>query len=329
MGAMTTARALIVNPGCPGTFHCVSRCVRRAFLCGEDALSGRSFEHRKQWIEDRLLELADIFAVGLYAYAVMSNHLHVVLRIEPEISARWSDEDVAQRWCRLYPARIHGDIDPDATARKQATLLVDPQRLGVLRERLADLSWLMRAVSEPIARQANREDGCTGRFWEGRFKCQALLDEGAILSCMAYVDLNPIRAGLCKAPESSSHTAIKRRIEHLDQRSIDEALTPIAGVGGTQILPLATRDYLALVDWTGRMVREDKRGAIPSELPDILRRLGLDEAAWQHQTMGTERLYYRAIGRIDSLMAKAEAMGQRWLKGLRQTRPTVAMHSPR
>src|SRR3546814_2108216 len=84
--AMTYPRNQLVPPGSPGTYHCVSRCVRRAFLCGEDRYSGQSFEHRRQWIEDRLHQLAEVFAVSLWAYAVMSNHLHVVVQVLPEVA---------------------------------------------------------------------------------------------------------------------------------------------------------------------------------------------------------------------------------------------------
>jgi REP element-mobilizing transposase RayT len=103
---MTSPRSHLVDPEAPGFYHCISRCVRRAFLCGEDALSGRSFEHRKQWVEERLLELAEVFAVGVYAYAVMSNHLHVVVYVDPSATLAWSPDEVAQRWVRLTPARM-------------------------------------------------------------------------------------------------------------------------------------------------------------------------------------------------------------------------------
>jgi putative transposase len=91
-------RSQPIDPSVPGVYHCVSRCVRRAFLCGEDSASGRNFDHRKQWLEDRLLALADLFAVSVPAYAVMSNHLHVVVQVDPRAAAAWDDREVAERW---------------------------------------------------------------------------------------------------------------------------------------------------------------------------------------------------------------------------------------
>jgi len=205
---MTYARSILIPKGSAGTFHCVSRCVRRAFLCGEDRLTGRSFEHRRQWVEDRIHELAGIFGVAIWGYAVMSNHVHVVVEILPEAVAKWSDDEVAQRWTRLYPRQ-------DQNAEMRAEMLAgNAERIMELRERLANLSWFMRCLVEPIARAANREDICKGRFWEGRFKCQALLDEEAVLAAIAYVDLNPVRAKICDTLEASVHTSA--RVERKD-----------------------------------------------------------------------------------------------------------------
>ncbi len=116
---MTTARSLLVDSESPGFYHCISRCVRRAWLCGIDPYDGKSYEHRRDWVEGRLLELADIFAVGIYAYAVMSNHVHVVLRIDPEATSAWTPDDVATRWVRLFPATADGEIDPIACRTRQ------------------------------------------------------------------------------------------------------------------------------------------------------------------------------------------------------------------
>jgi len=87
-------------------YHCISRCVRRAFLCGEDSVTGNSFEHRRQWIEDKLLELSQIFCIDLCAYAVMSNHYHAVLHIHKEQALSLSTDDVICRWHQLFKGSL-------------------------------------------------------------------------------------------------------------------------------------------------------------------------------------------------------------------------------
>ena len=314
---MTYPRLQTVNPEVPGFFHCISRCVRRAFLCGEDVYSGRSYEHRKAWVEDRLLMLAECFAVGLYAYAVMSNHVHIVLHVASQAAETWSDSEVAERWVRLFPVRVNEVIDEDLCQEKVRRLQGDPERMAELRSRLGSLSWFMRCLNEPIARQANREDGCTGRFWEGRFKCQALLDEQAVLSCMTYVDLNPIRAGIATDLSASEHTSIFQRLQRTKTKpaSLNARLRPMVGAWQAPALPLRTVDYLELVDWSGRIVREGKRRTIAAEVSSVLDQLGLQKRQWHAQVMDIESRYWRAVGTAESLAAKARALGQRWLKG--------------
>ena len=202
-----------VHEGQEGVYHCFSRCVRRAFLYGFDTLTCRDFSHRKAWLVERLRQLAAIFAIEVCAYAIMENHYHTVLRTRPDIVALWSDRDVATRWLTLFPRHpnLGGALMPPA--EKEIFALADcPERIAELRRRLSSLSWFMGRLNEFIARAANKEDRVKGRFWESRFKCQALLDQAAIAACMIYVDLNPIRAGRAATPEESDFTSIQERI---------------------------------------------------------------------------------------------------------------------
>ena len=212
----TYSRRQIVVEDQVGVYHCIARCVRRAFLCGVDPYTGQDYSHRKEWILDRLRELAGLFAIEVCGYSVMSNHLHLVLRNRPDIAEQWSADEIALRWCRVFPPRDDATGEPvEPNEHDLAMLTANSERLAELRERLANLSWFMRCLCEKIARAANHEDGSSGRFWAGRFKSVALLDEAAILACSVYVDLNPIRAGLATTPEESAYTSGCDRIRSM------------------------------------------------------------------------------------------------------------------
>ena len=158
----------------------------------------------------------------------METHYHSILRTRPDIVALWSDREVATRWLTLFPR--HCDIRGAAMplSEEEIGALVDrPERIAELRRRLCSLSWFMGRLNEFIARVANKEDKVKGRFWESRFKCQALLDEAATVSCMVYVDLNPIRAGLAGTPGKRDFTSIQERIRAWR----DETMTAGAAFG--------------------------------------------------------------------------------------------------
>jgi hypothetical protein len=236
----------------------------------------------------------------------------VVVQVIPQAAAQWSADEVAARWCRLYPRR-----DLDANIRAEV-LAGNELRIKELRGRLSDLSLLMRCLAEPIARRANREDGCKGHFWEARFKCQTLLDERPVLSAMAYVDLNPVRAGICDSLEDSAHTSARARLDVIDKdrRQIDQPLAPILGVRGFGVLMLKQRDYLELVDHTGRQIHPGKRGAISGSPPAALARIGYTADQWQRQVLAVGSDYFRAIGGAEVLIDKAREIKQAWLRGI-------------
>lgn len=191
-------------------YHCYVRCVRQAYLCGEDRDSGKNYDHRKQWVVSRLRFLSYVYAIDICAYAVMSNHYHVVLHVDKARAEGWSAEEVAERWMQLFDGNMlvkRWLKEPESLDK--ASLDAVFEVIETWRERLTNISWFMRNMNEKIARLANAEDGVKGRFWDGRFKSQALLDEVALLSCMAYVDLNPVRAAMVDDLESSDFTSIQ------------------------------------------------------------------------------------------------------------------------
>jgi len=338
---MTQARRIVVSREETGVYHCTSRCVRRAFLCGEDSYSGRNYEHRREWVRERLEILSGLFGVEVFSYAVMSNHLHVVLRVQPDRVDSWSTDEVAERWCRLFRGQAAIEAGKAYDEKKFERIRKDPEQVKLCRERLKDLSWFMRCLSEPLARRANREDRCTGRFWEGRFKCQRLMDEGAMLAWMAYVDLNPVRAKMADTLEDSDFTSVcdrliarraKERLESLGEvknptqaqkREISREESRInrgqwLTAFGEEESPFRGMDeeaYIALVEWTGRNIRGDKPGYIPVELEGVLDRYGLDASEWAQNVASYGSLFHRIAGRAEQLLTYAKQRGQRWFRG--------------
>jgi REP element-mobilizing transposase RayT len=319
---MTRARREVVSLDDTPYYHCISRCVRRAFLCGIDRLSRKDYSHRKAWIQERLAFLSGVFSVRICAYAVMSNHYHLVLKVEAGAAQEWSNEEVIGRWGELFgvPELVRGyhagTLEGEALRQEAERWIED------IRARLHDVSWFMRCLNEWLARKANAEDGCKGRFWEGRFKSQALLDEAALLTCMSYVDLNPIRAGVARTPEEASDTSVSQRVQALRQSataSSDASSLPLVPCDprSPSAIPFSLRDYLELVDWTGRAIREDKRGAISESLPPILARLNIDPDRWRRHMQRTGLPFYHAIGRPHRLRELADSLGRSWLCGLR------------
>ncbi len=327
---MTRARSQQICCQDTPYYHCISRVVRKAFLCGIDHDTRRNYEHRRPWVIDRLAELDAVFCIDICAYAIMSNHYHLVLYINKQKVDALSDREVIDRWRKIYngPDIIRRYLHGEKLSKTQHALI--GEIVDKWRQRLEDISWFMRCLNEHIARKANFEDNCKGHFWENRFKSQALLDEQALLTCMAYVELNPIRANMATTPETSEFTSIKQRIsDHAqsDSQNIEVSTTvnktrvPLKDFltqGGhlKEQIPYHYQEYLELVDWSGRAIRNDKRGSIDNHLPPILRRLNIDSHHWckAMQPKGAHQ-FSRAVGCCDKLRAYAAKLNIRWIKG--------------
>ncbi|MFT4789884.1 MAG: REP element-mobilizing transposase RayT [Paraglaciecola sp.] len=300
-------------------YHCISNCVRRSFLCGVDKYSGQSYEHRREWVEKRMLFLSSVFAIDICAYAVMSNHVHMVLHVDVKQTQVWSDNNVVQRWHRLHRGTLLTQMFVRGDTISQGQQQTLDNTITEYRRRLHDISWFMRNLNEYIAREANKEDDCKGRFWEGRFKSQALLDDPALLSCMAYVDLNPIRTKIADTPETSKHTGIKQRLESIKQPSIKNMLMPFVGHPRQDMpkgIPFSLKDYCEIVDITGRVIRDDKAGHIDQQQQPILQRLGLSDEQWLTLTTEFEKHFCYAAGAEQMMEQFKEHTGHQRIRGM-------------
>jgi REP element-mobilizing transposase RayT len=326
-------------------------------LCGKDPISGKDYGYRKKWIEELTMELAQYFGIEIISASIMANHIHHVLRSRPDLVKQWTDEEVARRWLYLYPKRRDKNDKPCEPSQEEIDEITGNRpRLKKLRKRLSHISWFMGRLKETIARRCNQDEDVDGRFWAGRYKCTRLDDESAVLACSVYVDLNPVRAKIVSKPEDARYTAFWHRIRARQSRlkmkrsrgkgrasrststldpDADRWLAPIyarslprgehygqrghrasddAGIG------ITLDQYIELVDWTGRQLRRDRRGAIPADLRPILERLEIDVDQWLETISTFGRWTRRVVGTAANMMRAAQQAGRQWYQGIRRCR---------
>jgi REP element-mobilizing transposase RayT len=329
---MTRVRNSQIDLAATTFYHVINSCIKRSFLCGIDSYSGRNYEHRRQWLINRIKYLSGIYSIDIAAYAIMSNHYHLVLHVDKTQALSWSIDEVIARWYKLFKGNFLVDEYRNNDQVDDWHLHAVNEIAEVWRKRLYDISWFMKYLNEFIAREANKEDNCTGKFWEGRFKSQALLDDIALLSCMAYVDLNPIRAGIADALPTSDFTSIQERIiQYQAYQSADNnkpssaeakghrqpaSLLPFAGKANTDDIPFSLIDYLELVDWSSRQINPKKTGFIDKCEPKILEKLAIDHDIWLEAIKNFRRQYGSFAGSHNILRSCAHQHGQSWYKGV-------------
>ncbi|MEL6869369.1 MAG: hypothetical protein AAFO81_06175 [Pseudomonadota bacterium] len=304
---MTRARKHLVCAEQTPYYLITARCVRRAFLCGEDRVTGNSYEHRRGWIEDRMRALSSLFSIEICAYAIMSNHYHLVVRLNAEDINRWSSDEVLNRWTSLFKGTLLVQRYRSGAALSSAQQQSLDDTVAIYRQRLGSLSWFMKCLNEPIARRANAEDHCTGHFWEARFHSKALHSDRALITAMGYVDLNPVRAGMVNAVTASDYTSVRSRmiLTHADiessiQRLLDSGellhfsvpVRPLAAFASTQAswhddhaLPLRKDEYLDLLEATGRYRLVSKRGGFGNWRRATSPRVVIDAEQWLSEVM--------------------------------------------
>ncbi len=324
---MTQARETQISLESTPYYHLVNRCVRRAFLTGDDPYTKKNYDHRRQWMVDRIHFLSSIFTLEIAAFAIMSNHYHIVVFVDENEAKSLSYVEIIDRWQLLFGLHPLVERWYSGNASSQAEIDGAIEIVEKWRSRLMDISWFMRCLNENIARRANEEDKCTGRFWEGRFKSQALLDDKAIITCMAYVDLNPIRSKIATCAEDSDFTSIQERCTKPNTPNEVSnnplKIKPLLGFIGSEYndqakgIAYSLTDYLALVDWSGRIVKEGKRGKISDDAKPALKRLGISGKDWQAVSAHFGSRYHRAVGTLEELHQYANHIDKKWVAGQR------------
>ncbi len=326
-------------------YHCTSRCIRQIFLLDENndfnkklnskknnspenaaVNNNKQNNERRNWIVTQAKKLATIFSIDIAAYAIMHNHYHIILKVDVETVLAWSPLDVIEQWQLLHklPARVERLYQKGLVEKGCLNKFEKEQLDGwveTYRKRLYSISWFMKSLNQYIARRANKEDGVKGHLFEGKFKCQPLLDDGSILTCMSYVDLNPIRAKIAEIPESSDFTSIQERIFEKQGKPInpsieEDASDPLKHIKPAKLLPFAGAphinnnpkhiqaeliSYISLVEWAGRQHYEGKRGKIDGELPDILKRLNINKDNWLEFSYAFKGNCNKAFGSSDNI----------------------------
>lgn len=306
-------------------YHCTSKCVRGSFLCGVDKTTGCDYTHRRKWLRDRLLFLSSTFSIKIAAFSIMENHYHVVLFVNKNAADEWTTREVIERWHKIFKGTYLSQkylAEEPISKQDEDTLKLE---VDTWRKNLCSISWFMRCTKEPLARMANKEDQCKGRFWDGRFHCQALLDKKSLLACMTYVDLNPFRAQMCKFPEEDKFTSLKIRFESSkrSESNLQHSLNFITcekkslEISETPSIPLSIREYLQIVDATARVYRSDKRGFLSTNEESIFRRLGFNTEQWISAATRFNKYFYTFVGKRSSLLKAIDVTGQSTVWGIR------------
>jgi REP element-mobilizing transposase RayT len=310
---MPQARELVLPPHAVGTYHVLSRCTRRDFLLGG------KHAHRRAWVAGLLAELLDGFAIDLHAFAIMSNHVHLVLRPRPDLASSWSARQVATRGLTQIPVRSGAGLEALPVTRTLTDRYAENETwIKDHRERLSSLTWFMRLFKQRIARRANAEDDCRGHFWESRFLSVPLLDMGAVIGCMAYVDRNPLRAQMVSDPADATFTSIAHRLCAAgegrkatffcaEDRQLGAHLTSLAEC--RPVDPLTgerPRSHLTLDDYRALVVP----GKPTSEAARVCAALGINPSAWYDAQREGGRFQGVAVGSRLARAAFAQTQGK-------------------
>lgn len=313
---MTIARKHLIDYSQTCFYHCMSRCVRQGFLLNSVELAEGQVNYRNDWIQRRLLLLSDVFAIDLMAFAIMDNHTHLVLFANLELAKQWTNIEVLKRWSRIgrLPLSCQLYLDPGWRSRlNEVEVSMVLEQIDEYRRKLTDISVYMSRFNYYVARRANKEDEVSGHFWEARFKSQALLDMGAVLACMSYVDLNPIRANKAKTLQDSNYTSIKLRLD----MALEHTSTKVGPIR-RQFNEFNNYQSISLEDYVQHLSfisgSQDEQSAF-----QLIDEYCIDIRNWVKNTKGFEQIYTLCAGENELVAAfskKARSYSGMQAKGI-------------
>ena len=359
-----TARNRVFDPRESVVLHTVCRTAQQEWIFGLDDKEDGDCTYRREWLCDIFGSAASVFAIDVGFVSFLSNHIHAMIRNRPDIVATWSDDEIIRRWVQASYLTKSVDGKVGIPTKKQldkerARCASEPDRMELLRIRLANPSEFMKCVNENIARRVNQERGTVGHVWEGRFYAKRIDTESIIVLVALYIELNQIRAGEANTPEesffSSAYCRVGQYVAETDSlpssrnprrpNNSQSLPSPCPWLGPTSLqdtdnqakdeksgghsqhrasnkgwLPLSLAEYLSLLDWTGREILADKRGAIPNTLAPILLRLGLTRDDFESVISGFSKDFYSLLATPRELRRRqkhsfGEANPQRPLAG--------------
>ncbi|MCY2967939.1 MAG: hypothetical protein NT069_30640 [Planctomycetota bacterium] len=308
-------------------YHCVNRSLRGAFIAGVDKSTGRSYDNRRQWLTRALQSQSEQLCVDVLAFSIESQQLQLLVRTRPDIAKSLSTQEVARRYLTGIPSKAGFD-QPAAIPQPEAIkeLAKDPGLVARARARLSSLSWFVSQITEPLARNANREDEIRGRFWEGRFHCLPILDGPALAAAVAHVELSPILSGEATTLAGCKATSVSPRSAALKSGS-PTWLSSLTGNGKSRKaaksapapyfgIPISEADFFAVLEWTSKQVMKSERGRFPETLAESFAELSVAPDHWLTLVKDFQKIFRRAAGKPESLEQQLKQRGRRHMHGI-------------
>ena len=171
-------------------YHVMSRTALDGFVLGDV---------EKEYLIELIKKLSKVYFAEVLGFCIMGNHFHLLVRMNQE--EEYSDEEIKERF-RLY----YGEKNPEEEG-------MDIVKILQLRKKWSNLSEYMKEIKQGFSRFYNRRHKRKGFFWSDRFK-SVIVDNGeTLINCLAYIDLNPIRAGLVSKPEEYRWSSISYHVQ--------------------------------------------------------------------------------------------------------------------